>query len=67
MEQGNAAEAVPMLERATQIRPRGPAEHFWLARAYLLSGRPADAQPHITVLRELDPTAASALAASLPR
>ena len=56
-----------MLERATHLRPRGAAEHFWLARAYLLSGRPADAQPHITVLRELDPTAASALAASLPR
>ena len=49
------------LERAVALRPKGANERFWLARAYLLAGRAADAQGHIDALRSLDATAAAGL------
>lgn len=66
VEQGRAGEALPALERAVALRPRGGPERFWLARAYLAAGRPADAAVHIAALRELDPAAAARVASGSP-
>jgi hypothetical protein len=43
------------------LRPKGANERFWLARAYLLADRAAEAQGHIDALRSLDATAAAGL------
>lgn len=64
MEDEKRAEAVPPLERAVALRPEGAAERFWLARAYLLTNKPLEAQVQIGVLRSLDPAAAGALSAA---
>jgi Flp pilus assembly protein TadD len=61
VEDGKAAEAIAPLERAVALRPNGANERFWLARAYLLAGRAAEAQGHIDALRSLDATAAANL------
>jgi len=63
---GNATEAVPPLERAVALRPMGAAERVWLARAYLLTDKPLEAQAQIGVLRALDPAAAAGLSAARP-
>lgn len=65
VEDGKASEALAPLERAVALRPQGPAERFWLARAYLLADKPAEAQAQILVLRELDSLAAAGLSAAL--
>jgi tetratricopeptide (TPR) repeat protein len=66
IEDGKPAEAVPPLDRAVALRPRGAAERFWLARAYLLADRPLDAQAQIGELRSLDAAAAAGLSATWP-
>jgi Flp pilus assembly protein TadD len=66
IEDGKVTEALPPLERAVALRSEGAAERFWLARAYLLAGRPAEAQAQIGVLRSLDATAAAGLYATWP-
>ncbi|MEX2224723.1 MAG: tetratricopeptide repeat protein [Candidatus Rokuibacteriota bacterium] len=66
MEDGKVAEAAPPLERAVALRPKGAAERFWLARAYLLADKPLEAQAQIGVLRALDPAAAVELSAQPP-
>jgi Flp pilus assembly protein TadD len=66
IEGGQVTEALPSLERAVALRSEGAAERFWLARAYLLAGRPAEAQAQIGVLRSLDATAAAGLYATWP-
>ena len=67
VERGRPAEALPPLTRAVTLRPRGPAERFWLARAYVGAGRRADAEREIQALHELDPVGAAQLTAALPR
>jgi Flp pilus assembly protein TadD len=66
LENGKVTEALPPLERAVALRSEGAAERFWLARAYLLADRPADAQAQIGVLRSLDAAAAAGLSAAWP-
>jgi tetratricopeptide (TPR) repeat protein len=66
IEHGKVAEAVPPLERAVALRPDGAAERFWLARAYLLSDRPLEAEAQIGVLKSLDGTAAAGLSGTWP-
>jgi len=61
VEDGKAVAAIAPLERAVALRPKGANERFWLARAYLLAGRAAEAQGHIDALRSLDATAAAGL------
>lgn len=61
VEQGKGAEAVPALERAVALNPRGARERFWLARAYRLAGEPARAQREIAALRAMDPALAAEL------
>jgi protein O-mannosyl-transferase len=58
IEDGKVVEAVPPLERAVALRPMGAAERVWLARVYLLTDKPLEAQAQIEVLRTLDPAAA---------
>ena len=64
IEDGKAAEAITPLERAVALDPRGANERFWLARAYLLTGRPVDAQAQIGILESLDAAAAASLSAA---
>ena len=61
VEQGKGVEAVPVLERAVAVMPRGGAERFWLARAYRLAGRTPEADREIAALRELAPAYAAEL------
>jgi Flp pilus assembly protein TadD len=61
VEQRRGDEAAVALERAVRLRPRGAPERFWLARAYLLTGQPGEAEREIAALRELDPAAAGRL------
>ena len=61
VEQGKGVEAIPILERAVAVTPRGGAERFWLARAYRLTGRRAEAEREIAALRELAPAYAAEL------
>ena len=61
VEQGNGVAAIPILERAVAVTPRGGAERFWLARAYRLAGRAPDADREFAALRELDPAYAAEL------
>jgi Flp pilus assembly protein TadD len=61
VEDGKAFEAIAPLERAVALRPKGANERYWLARAYLLAGRAAEAQGHIDALRSLDAAAAAGL------
>jgi Flp pilus assembly protein TadD len=61
VEQGKGVEAIPILERAVAVTPRGGAERFWLARAYRLAGRTPDADREIAALRELAPAYAAEL------
>jgi Flp pilus assembly protein TadD len=55
VEQGHGVEAIPILERAVAITPRGGAERFWLARAYRLAGRIPEADRETATLRALAP------------
>jgi Flp pilus assembly protein TadD len=57
IEDGKIVEAVPPLERAVALRPKGVAERVWLARVYLLTDKPLEAQAQIDVLGTLDPAA----------
>ena len=66
IEDGKPVEAGPPLERAVALRPKGAAERFWLARAYLFADRPLDAQAQIGELRSLDAAAAAGLSATWP-
>jgi Flp pilus assembly protein TadD len=66
IEDGKAAEAIPSLERAVTLDPRGANGRYWLARAYLLVDRPHDAQTQIGVLESLDAAAAARLSATRP-
>src|SRR5690606_13309409 len=43
LESGNAANAVPFLERAVELAPANPGAVLQLARAYNEAGRPQDA------------------------
>jgi Flp pilus assembly protein TadD len=61
VEQGNGVAAIPILEQAVAVTPRGGAERFWLARAYRLAGRTPDADREIAALRELAPAYAAEL------
>ena len=61
VEQGNGVAAIPILERAVAVTPRGGAERFWLARAYRLAGRTPEADREIAALRELAPAYAAEL------
>lgn len=61
VEQGKGVEAIPILERAVAVTPRGGAERFWLARAYRLAGRTPEADREIAALRELAPAYAAEL------
>jgi predicted Zn-dependent protease len=57
IDDGKIVEAVPPLERAVALRPKGAAERVWLARVYLLVDKRLEAQAQIDVLRTLDPEA----------
>jgi protein O-mannosyl-transferase len=61
VEQGKGAEAIPILERAVAVSPRGGAERFWLARAYRLAGRTPEADRELAALRVLAPAYAAEL------
>ena len=61
VEQGKGVEAVPILERAVAVTPRGGLERFWLARAYRLAGRAPEADRETAALRELAPAYAAEL------
>jgi Flp pilus assembly protein TadD len=61
VEQGKGVDAIPILERAVAVKPRGGAERFWLARAYRLAGRTPEADREIAALRELAPAYAAEL------
>jgi len=61
VEDGKPGDAISPLQRAVALRPQGATERFWLARAYLLAGRSAEAQGHIDALRSLDAAAAAGL------
>jgi Flp pilus assembly protein TadD len=61
VEQGKGVEAIPILERAVAVTPRGGAERFWLARAYRMAGRTPEADREIAALRELAPAYAAEL------
>ncbi len=41
---GYIQEAIPLLEKATQVEPRNEKAHLWLARAYKKQGTPEDFQ-----------------------
>jgi Flp pilus assembly protein TadD len=61
VEDGKPSDAIAPLQRAVALHPKGANERFWLARAYLLAERPAEAQEHIDALRSLDAAAAAGL------
>ena len=61
VEQGNGADAIPILERAVTLAPRRGAERFWLVRAYRLAGRMPEADRETATLRALDPAYAAEL------
>jgi tetratricopeptide (TPR) repeat protein len=67
LDQGRFAEAVPPLERAVQMNPRGVAARAWLVRALALAGAGARAAAEMTALATLDPATAARVAAEIPQ
>ena len=59
LEQGRVREALDLLERARQMRPRDPQSRAWLARGYARAGDGNRARSELAALAALDPVLAA--------
>jgi Flp pilus assembly protein TadD len=59
LEQGRVREALDLLERARQMRPRDPQSRAWLARGYARAGDGDRARSELAALAALDPVLAA--------